>query len=885
MLDHAPLPVFWLFGKTGSGKTSVVRFLTGAETAEIGNGFRPRTTRSNGYDFPSAGEPVLRFLDTRGLGEIAYDPSEDLEAFDRLAHVMLVTVRLMDQALGDVLTPLRRMRAANPRRPVILVLTALHEAYPGEQHPDPDPFDDSDHPHGLDPRVQECIDRQRERFRGLFDRVVPVDLTVAEEGFNESCFGGERLRAALFEALPAAYRQTFVQLDTALCSLRDLNQRRALPYIVSYSTMAATAAAVPVPWIDMPVVSAIQSHLVVQLARLYGQRVSPALLGKIAGAIGGRILLRMAAREALKAVPGIGAAANAAMAWVYTYALGRFCCWYFGEIGAGNTPSNEDIQRVWGRAAGPGRQALEEERTGARPVSGARAIWIAILLFVPPLVFAVIGAWALWSTGVLLYTWWVLPLCWGLAYLLARRRQPDRGAASEAGDAPPLHWTPQDRAAIEIIRRKQQEAQELPIERLTEPRFYLDQALELGAEIARHYHPKRQDPFSAPTAPEIVAAARLCFEDLEHRLDDYVPGSHLLTINQYRLLARSPAWLRTASRAAWAASALVNPLNIARYLSAEATITPFTRQLKSNVLISFYLVFLREVGFYAIEMNSGRLRVGADRYRLAREGAPPSARETAAAVAATGPKGPTAEPARQEITIVLLGQVHAGKSSVARALAGGQPLTDEDESDESVHRFRLGRREDGEQLVLVDTRGYREEGATPREQQIADLACERADLVLLVMDVHNAARRGDAEMLRRIGAWFDERPDRRSPPVLGVLTHIDTLTPAMEWSPPYDWQEPTTVKERRMREAVEYCREALGSSLAGAVPVCTDWERGAVYGVDEWLVPAMCSLLDEARACAMLRTLRRDLGGDAVSKVMGQMRRAGAALLKAAVRP
>ena len=41
--QQTPVPVFWLFGKTQSGKTSLVRFLTGAEEAEIGHGFKPCT--------------------------------------------------------------------------------------------------------------------------------------------------------------------------------------------------------------------------------------------------------------------------------------------------------------------------------------------------------------------------------------------------------------------------------------------------------------------------------------------------------------------------------------------------------------------------------------------------------------------------------------------------------------------------------------------------------------------------------------------------------------------------------------------------------------------------------------------------------------------------
>src|SRR5690606_4448983 len=54
LLDATPVPVFWLFGKTGSGKTSLIKHLTHADEAQIGNGFRPETRQSRRYAFPSA---------------------------------------------------------------------------------------------------------------------------------------------------------------------------------------------------------------------------------------------------------------------------------------------------------------------------------------------------------------------------------------------------------------------------------------------------------------------------------------------------------------------------------------------------------------------------------------------------------------------------------------------------------------------------------------------------------------------------------------------------------------------------------------------------------------------------------------------------------------
>ena len=62
--QRTPVPVFWLFGRTQSGKTSVIKYLTGAAEAEIGQGFRPCTRFSRLYQFPSAEAPLLTFLDT-----------------------------------------------------------------------------------------------------------------------------------------------------------------------------------------------------------------------------------------------------------------------------------------------------------------------------------------------------------------------------------------------------------------------------------------------------------------------------------------------------------------------------------------------------------------------------------------------------------------------------------------------------------------------------------------------------------------------------------------------------------------------------------------------------------------------------------------------------
>ena len=73
-------------------------------------------------------------------------------------------------------------------------------------------------------------------------------------------------------------------------------------------------------------------------------------------------------------------------------------------------------------------------------------------------------------------------------------------------------------------------------ERLADPQFYFETAMELGVKIARHYHPQARDPLSELSVPEILAVAHLACEDLEQWVRDYAPGSHLLTVRQWHVV-------------------------------------------------------------------------------------------------------------------------------------------------------------------------------------------------------------------------------------------------------------------------------------------------------------------------------------------------------------
>ncbi|QDT31646.1 GTPase family protein [Thalassoglobus polymorphus] len=349
VLEKAPIPVLWLFGKTGSGKSSVIRELTGVESVEIGSGYRPQTQYSSLYAFPNESEPILKFLDTRGLSEANYDPIEDIVEFEDQAHLMILTVRVMDHALEELLTALKTIRKSAPDRPVILALTALHDAYPGEQHPEVDPFDESRAPlpENINPNLKRSLQQQYKRFEGLFDCAVPLDLTPPHEGFHQPTFGSDRLKRAIVSALPAAYRHQILQMDRILDPLADMIKKKTMPTILGMSGLAATAAAVPAPWVDIPVVMGLQSRLIYKLAKLHGQSIDGRTIAKISGALGGRVAVRMALRESLKFIPWVGMAANAAAAFAMTYATGMAWNWYFTEVSRGHAPTESELREVF----------------------------------------------------------------------------------------------------------------------------------------------------------------------------------------------------------------------------------------------------------------------------------------------------------------------------------------------------------------------------------------------------------------------------------------------------------------------------------------------------------------------------------------------------------
>ena len=363
-----PQPVFWLLGKAQSGKTSIIRALTGSDRAQIGNGFRPCTRRANLYPFPNEEEAFVRFLDTRGLGEVEYDPAEDIRVLENQAHCLIVVIKAMDHAQRDVLEPLGTILKSHPDWPLIVVQTALHEAYPeaGTSHVLPYPYANTPFPASVPTGLARSLMKQREWFDAYRARFVPVDFTLPEDGYQPEHYGLDALWTRIEEAVPLGLK---AMLGEYRKPFRDAYFQTAQPHVISYSVIAGAAAGLPVPLVDVPLLIAVQAKMFHSIASIYGQQISAARVGEIAGTLGLGFAARMGGRELLKLIPGFGSAVAALFAAASTYALGCTLCAYFSIVRQGDVPDAAKLRELYEEKYKEGRRRLKAYLDNLRQAS------------------------------------------------------------------------------------------------------------------------------------------------------------------------------------------------------------------------------------------------------------------------------------------------------------------------------------------------------------------------------------------------------------------------------------------------------------------------------------------------------------------------------------
>lgn len=379
---EAEAPLIWLLGKAQAGKTSIVAEITDQAHAEIGAGYRPMTRATRSYAFPPH-DPVLRFLDTRGLSDQAdYDPALDLALAGEQAHLILAVVRVADLDLEPVLSALRTVRAQRPERPLVVAQTCLHLTYGrDDRHLLPYPFDgspDDAHRSGVPDSLRRIMLAQRRLFQGLPGQrppvFVPIDFTRPAQAVPPADYGAQRLWAVLEEALPTVLTQVRARLD------RRSEQAVRTKVILPWAFAAAAANAVPVPMLGGLGSASLQAVMVNQVARRLGLQNSLDQWGEFVAALGVGFALgfggRWLVQQGLKLGLGWGSAIVASWTFAITWGIGEAALYYFGEKAAGREPDRAEMRARYEVAFGRARalyqtrkQDLDLDPTAALPGS------------------------------------------------------------------------------------------------------------------------------------------------------------------------------------------------------------------------------------------------------------------------------------------------------------------------------------------------------------------------------------------------------------------------------------------------------------------------------------------------------------------------------------
>ena len=288
-------------GRTGVGKSTLINAIFGADYARTAMG-RPVTKHAVWYERDNH---PLRILDTKGLETAAYDETwSALKAEvengrndpnpSRHIHIGWVCVQEPALRFEDAEQRLiELLKAAGI--PVIVVLTK----------------------HGMFPEFAE----EMTRLASMADAVIPV-RALRMTGLDGTA-GLDELVLATTRLLPEATRSAFIAAQRIDLELKRTDARKI---VWSSAALAATAAAVSLPFSDAVAIVPIQIGMITGISLRFGIEgtsdklvpLASSVIGCVAATAAGRII----AGQLLKLVPG-GSVVTGGVAAALTTGLGE----------------------------------------------------------------------------------------------------------------------------------------------------------------------------------------------------------------------------------------------------------------------------------------------------------------------------------------------------------------------------------------------------------------------------------------------------------------------------------------------------------------------------------------------------------------------------------
>jgi len=467
---------------------------------------------------------------------------------------------------------------------------------------------------------------------------------------------------------------------------------------------------------------------------------------------------------------------------------------------------------------------------------------VFILLILPVLALLGLGMLWLWQSGNLQVWLIAMVVCGGLGYglqqwLVWRERQLLTDAVTE----PNPDWPP----SAEVVWQK--------VEALAETCNPEDWPLEDGTwvpelgrkalqTVAHCYHPDVEKPLLELTVPHTLFIIERASRDLRRDVAEKIPFSNRLTIGDLFRIQRWKVKAEQMVNVYRAGSVIFNPVN-ALLSEAWRHLRERSFDQARNELHSWFLrAYVCKVGYYAIDLYSGRLPLGDEE---------PTASPTPESQADLEQAGEKAKSTVEPLRILVLGRSNAGKSSLINALFGELTTTTDvlPDTTQALQPFTLSR-EGLARALIFDSPGC-DSSFFDNKQMLA--AAENADLILWISPANRPDRQTERDCLDVLRAFQAARMDRRPPLLLVVASFIDRLRPVNEWHPPYDLTNRQDSKAANITAAVWAIATDLAVPVEQVIPVCL--LEGKVYNVDDTLWAAILNHQDEALRVRLTRCL------------------------------
>ncbi|MBX3628295.1 MAG: 50S ribosome-binding GTPase [Nitrosomonas sp.] len=488
-----------------------------------------------------------------------------------------------------------------------------------------------------------------------------------------------------------------------------------------------------------------------------------------------------------------------------------------------------------------------------------------LLLILPFLALLGFGMLWLWQNGFLLL--WALAMLissgigYGLQQLLIRR---DRKLLAEVATVSNPEWPLNADAAWAQVQSLAEACspEEWPLEKG-------DWILALGQRtmetVARHYHPDVETPLYELTVPHTLLVIERASRDLRQDVMENIPFSNRLTIGD---LFRIQRWKDKAEQVFGlyrAGRVLVSPV--------DALLGEAWRQLRERSFMQardelhrwFLRTYIRKVGYYAIDLYSGRLVLTDDEPVTARTA------RTSAEMRGMDAVQDSINAEEEPLRILVLGRSNAGKSSLINALFGTLKSVVDILPDSTAIQMPFVLSRDGlTQALIFDTPGC--DSAHFGRRQMCD-AAKDADLILWVSPANRPDRQFERECLDALRDFQLKQVGRRPPPLLVAASHIDRLRPASEWNPPYDLIHPQSIKATNIAAAVQAIAADLAVPVEHVIPV--NLMEGRIYNVDDALWAAILNQQEEVIRSRLLRCMDEKKKAENWTLLMRQMLNAG----------